>query len=384
MSKITVTGQLTLTGGQLTAKETGAGPAPSGYALWTWGQGSNGKLGLGDVVNRSSPVQIGALTDWAGVDTGGNSSLAIKTNGELWAWGTNFEGHLGLGDVVNRSSPVQVGALTNWASVSGASDAYAHNLAIKTNGELWAWGRNNFGQLGQGITVTQSSPVQIGSLTTWASVTVGGGGSRAIKTDGSLWSWGAGANGTLGLGDIIDRSSPVQVGILTDWASVDSASNHSATVKTDGSLWTWGLGTDGRLGHGNTTTLSSPSQVGSLTDWASISAGFKHTLAVKTDGTLWACGDNSPNGNLGDGTIINRSSPSQIGALSDWASASAGRNLSSARKTDGSIWAWGLNSSGQLGDGTVISRSSPVQIGSLTDWNSSDTSSYHTLALKTP
>ena len=96
--------------------------------LFAWGFNLSGRLGLGDVIDRSSPVQVGALTTWASASAGASHSLAIKTDGTLWAWGLNTGGHLGLGDVIRRSSPVQVGALTTWASASAGA---SHSLAIR-------------------------------------------------------------------------------------------------------------------------------------------------------------------------------------------------------------------------------------------------------------
>jgi alpha-tubulin suppressor-like RCC1 family protein len=108
------------------------------------------------------------LTDWAQISSGFASvTAAIKTNGTLWAWGRNNNGQLALGDVTNRDSPVQVGALTNWAKVVAASGA------IKTDGTLWAWGQNYAGGLGDNTTANKSSPVQVGSLTTWLQVSAG-------------------------------------------------------------------------------------------------------------------------------------------------------------------------------------------------------------------
>ena len=96
--------------------------------LWVWGNNVSGRLGLGDITNRSSPVQVGTLTNWSSVSAGSHT-MAIKTDGTLWAWGSNGSGRLGLGDITDRSSPVQVGALTNWYSVDlGNSD---HTMAIK-------------------------------------------------------------------------------------------------------------------------------------------------------------------------------------------------------------------------------------------------------------
>src|SRR3989344_3820945 len=135
----------------------------------------------------------------------------------LWSWGRNPYGQLGLGSnyTISRSSPVQVGALATWSSVAGG---YIHSLATKTDGTLWGWGMNNFGQLGLGDYIDRSSPVQVGTLATWSTVTAGKYHSLATKTDGTLWIWGRNIENHLGLGDTYHRPSPVQVGTLTTWS----------------------------------------------------------------------------------------------------------------------------------------------------------------------
>jgi alpha-tubulin suppressor-like RCC1 family protein len=365
--------------GRLTEFSTG-NAVFSGAELYAWGSGDNGRLGDGTVVSKSSPIQIGALTTWSQVSAGDAHTAAVKTDGTLWTWGDNGFGRLGLSisQLVDRSSPVQVGALTNWAQITAGDNSSA---AIKTDGTLWAWGFNTQGSVGDNTIISRSSPVQVGALTEWRQLSVGQG-VIAVKTAGTLWSWG-GNNfaGQIGDGTTINRSSPVQIGALSNWYQVSSGSSHRAAIKADGTLWAWGLNSNGQVGDGTVVNKSSPVQVGVLTSWSYIDAGGTHNLAVKTDGTLWAWGDNGY-GRLGDNTTAKKSSPIQVGALTNWAQITAGDDSSSAVKTDGTLWAWGRNNVGQIGDNTTVSRSSPVQIGASTGWLSASVGgTNHTTAI---
>ncbi len=380
-------------------------PGRTTPGLWAWGRNSislsfpttvvSGQLGDGTIVDKSSPVQIGTLTNWKQVSGGADHSLAIKTDGTLWAWGhqtggyssfatTVDEGALGDGTIINKSSPVQIGALTNWKQVDGG---LGFSVAIKTDGTIWSWGSNRAGQLGSGTVTRRSSPVQIGSLTNWKQVSAGSYHTAAVKINGTIWTWGQNDRGQLGDGTVVNKSSPVQIGTLTNWYQVSCGDYHTAAVKTDGTLWVWGYNNDGQLGLGNTTHRSSPVQVGSLTNWKQVECNFSnqtvassHTLALKTDGTLWAWGDNGQ-GHLGDGTIVSKSSPIQVGLLTNWKQISAGDDLSVALKTDGTLWSWGSSGEGQGGRGDTTRRSSPVQIGSLTNWKQVSCGHSHVLSI---
>ena len=261
--------------------------APGDKPLWACGYNYYGQLGQqlgqGDITNYSSPVQVGTLTTWSQIAGGGYHTIATKTDGTLWAWGYNSIGALGQGNTTNYSSPVQVGTLTTWSTWSKIACGYEHTLATKTDGTLWAWGYDAYGQLGQGNTTNYSSPVQVGSLTTWSLVACGAYHTIATKTNGTLWAWGGNQYGQLGQGDsYINYSSPVQVGTLTTWSKIAGCGNgHTLATKTDGTLWACGYNNYGQLGQGNITNYSSPVQVGSLTTWSKIAGGRYHTLATK-------------------------------------------------------------------------------------------------------
>jgi alpha-tubulin suppressor-like RCC1 family protein len=297
-------------------------------SLWTWGNNAFGQLGQGNITKYSSPKQVGALTNWLKVSAGYGFFLAVKTDNTLWSWGKNSQGQLGLGNITFYSSPMQVGSLTNWLSIS--CSGYSSALAVKTDGTLWSWGWNNGGQLGLGDITNRSSPVQVGGLTSWSKVTIGSTGSSfAIKTDGTLWSWGTNSYGQLGLSNITNYSSPKQIGALTSWNNVSGSSGFTSAIKTDGTLWSWGYNANGGLGLGNITYYSSPKQVGSLTNWLILSTGYSSSgrIAIKTDGTLWSWGYNGT-GQLGLGNATSYSSPKQVGSLTSWSTVTTG-NVSS-------------------------------------------------------
>ena len=286
----------------------------------------------------------------------------------LYAWGLNQYGQLGLGNLTKYSSPKQVGSLTNWSKVFAGQQA---TLAIKTDGTLWSWGNNSAGNLGLGNTTNYSSPKQVGSLTTWSIALVNMKSSFAIKSDGTLWSWGAdGSFGALGQSTTYTNlSSPKQVGALTNWLSIAGSNYSTLAVKTNGTLWSWGLNQYGVLGLGNTTAYSSPKQVGALTNWRSISSGAYHVIATKTDGTMWAWGQGT-SGELGLGNLTNYSSPKQIGSLTTWsANCNGGYQATYAVTTAGALWVCGNSGSGRLGLNNVTPYSSPKQVGALTNWN---------------
>ncbi|KAK3604767.1 hypothetical protein CHS0354_000425 [Potamilus streckersoni] len=304
------------------------------------------------------------------ISAGINHSLALKSNGELWAWGSNFSGQLGDGTTTNRNSPVKIGE--GYSQISAG--AY-HNLALKSNGELWAWGWNVYGQLGDGTTTSRNSPIKIGEG--YSQISAGAYHSLALKSNGELWTWGFNGQGQLGDGTIIEKHSPTKIG--DGYSQISAGSDHSLALKSNGELWAWGFNYDGQLGDGTTTSRNSPVKIGD--GYSQIAAGHNHSLAFKINGVhsgeIWAWGDNG-HGQVGDGTTDRRNSPVEVGSWMQ--QIFAGGYHSFSLKSSGELWAWGMNYYGQLGDGTTTDRTSPKIVGD--GYSQISAGLYHTFALK--
>lgn len=191
-----------------------------GGALYAWGENSRGELGDGSTTNRSSPVPVGAETDWSIVSAGMNTSAGIRSagasGGKLFTWGYNQFKQLGLNTAtVSYSSPVQVGALTDWTSVACGK----YGMIGIRGGLLFGWGNNENGCVGDGTITGRNSPVPVGADSDWTVGAMAGSACLALKA-GRLFAWGYNNVGQLGDGTITTRSSPVPVGAASDWKSV--------------------------------------------------------------------------------------------------------------------------------------------------------------------
>jgi len=409
-------------------------------SLWLWGSNSYSQLGLSTTTHRSSPVQITNTGIWRSASIKFLHAAGIKDDGTLWFWGDNYFGQLGLSTTIDKLIPTEnIVSDTDWKFVSlayGSSivlkndgtlwtcglntheqigrkvdtkvpylateltqgvwyeDGYnlndgtnnEHLGAVNASNELWMWGSNTYGQLGDGTRTIRSSASQIGANTTWKQISFGRYHTAAIKTDGTLWTWGSNSFGQLGQSNLTARSSPVQVGTGTDWKQVSCGELHTAAVKTGGSLWTWGGGTLGVLGNSliSTWRLSPVQTITAGTTWNQVSCGLHFTAAVKTDGTLWLWGANSY-GQLGRSDRVHRSTPIQtlLGGT-DWSQVSCGCTHFAAVKTTGQLFSCGNNITAALGDSTVVNKSYPIQIiGADTTYSKVIATKYNSAAIKT-
>jgi len=354
--------------------------------LWAWGGNWNGQLGDGTTTSSTTPIEIRPDKDWTMVSAGWYYAMALDTDGNIWGWGNNGSGQLGDGTNTNRNTPHPMthpeGMEWVYLSVGNAEDSF-HTSAIDSDGRLWGWGYNYYGQLGDGTVVTTSTPVQTVTDRNWAMVSVGFYHTMAIDSDGKLWAFGVNWNGQLGDGTTMSRNLPVMIMPDKDWTMVSAGSQFTLAIDSDGKLWAWGANIMGQLGDGTTIQKTSPVQIGTATNWAHVSAGDSHSMAIDTDGKLWAWGYNLY-GQLGNGAFVITANPNpiQIGSDTDWAMVSAGGSHTAAIKTNGELYAWGQNWYGQLGDGSLSNKSTPVKVGSDTDWAMVSAGSNHTAAIK--
>ncbi|RXR20916.1 T9SS type A sorting domain-containing protein [Flavobacterium amnicola] len=332
-----------------------------GGAIFTWGRNNQGQLGLGTTGGtQNTPQQVGSDFNWQTISAGNSHNLVIKTTGTLWAWGNNADGQIGVGSNAARFNiPQQIGTDTNWSKIS-AGDEYC--VAIKTDGTLWTWGDNTYGQLGDNSTADKNAPVQIGTATDWIQISAGTDHTLALKSNGTLWAWGRNNVGQFGTASPTSSLVPIQIGTDTNWSKIFAAREHSIAIKTDTTYWVWGGNTNGQFGNTTTTSSATPTAITSFNNPLQISKGHQHSIIIKQDGTLWSTGGNA-SGQLGNGNNTQQTTPVQENTLAtNWSFVSSKVSHTAALKSDGTLYTWGANLYGQLGDGTGSAKNTPTII----------------------
>jgi alpha-tubulin suppressor-like RCC1 family protein len=275
------------------------------------------------------------------ISLGETHGIILASDGSLWSWGSDFLGWpvLGLGKLSKQTRLQRIGNDTDWVSISSSS---AHNLAIKSNGTLWAWGENCHDQFGVG-TAGKTNPMSNIPIPSapghdWQQAVAGGYYSVGLKKDGTLWAWGNNWAGQLGTGSASNSFVPVQVGSETNWIQVWAGLLETVALRSDGSLWYWGENPNPAFPQGSNTCLV-PTLVSSDTNWVSVGFGVNTVFAIKSDGTLWTWGRNA---DVYTG-VTNQAAgltPMRIGTNSDWRGVSAcgGWWCTGLTKKDGSFW----------------------------------------------
>ena len=364
---------------------------------WAWGNNGEGELGNGTTTNSKVPVQVSLPpgTTVTAVAAGGNHSLALTSTGQVLAWGANTWGQLGNGTTINSSAPVPV-SLPSGTTVTAIAGGSAHSLALTSTGQVFAWGNNAYGQIGNG-TITNSStpvPVSLSSGTTVTAIAGGADHSLALTSSGQILAWGNNAQGELGNGSTTDSNTPVSVilpvgsrGQPISVTTIAGGGNHSLALTPSGQILAWGAGGSGQLGNGTTIDSSTPVWVSlpSGTTITAIAGGDSHSLAVTSAGSSLAWGSNAY-GQLGNGTTANSSVPFQVNLPAGTAVAAiaGAQGHSLALSSSGHVLAWGLNNSGQLGNGTTINSSTPAAVNGFAAALAIAARGYDSLAIQLP
>lgn len=309
---------------------------------------------------------------------GGGHTIALLTDGTVWTWGNNEYGKLGnnlansnLIDTTYDSSlpqqvhgPDNVGYLSNIVAISAGE---IHNTALKSDGTVWTWGWNAFGQLGDGTTIDAHTPVQVAGLSNIVAISARAYHGLALKSNGTLWGWGDNRYGQLGLGtqDLDPHPTPAQVVGITNPAIISAAYATSLVLMSNGTVLMWGTSTEGELGQGVFNDFSySPIPVPGISNVVAISAGFQEPEALTSNGIIWMWGYGNL-GQLGDDNVVNTDVPGPVLNLSNMIFAGlTGDRDSCGIRVDHTVWTWGRNYNGQLGLGTadILPHPLPVEV----------------------
>jgi alpha-tubulin suppressor-like RCC1 family protein len=316
---------------------------------------------------------------WVDVVAGEQHTLAIKSDGTLWAWGSNSYGQLGDGSQSDKAVPVQIGSDKDWKAVLGGGEQ--SSMAQKKDGTLWAWGDSNTKQLGLVSGSSSTTPALCNSnLTKIKTAQFGTTHTAAISEDGNLWLWGNNSYGQLGVSKM-EAEKPKQLG-TSEWSSCSAGFIHNVAIKKDSTLWAWGGNVMNEVGDGTMTQQDIPVLINKEKCWIFADAGLHHNLAIKKDGTLWAWGANA-NGQLGNKNTAQKSKPVKIGKDTDWVSVEAGFDVSFGIKKDGSLWSWGANYAGFLGNGGKENGLVPTKIAAEKKFIKVSSMDVHVVALDT-
>jgi alpha-tubulin suppressor-like RCC1 family protein len=292
--------------------------------VYAWGDNSNGQLGIDSTTDKDTPEQVDDISDIVSVAAGYYHSLALDKDGNVYSWGDNSNGQLGIGSLTDKYVAQEVDDLSDIVAIS---TGYYHSLALKSDGTVWAWGDNAKGQLGINSTTDSTSPVQVKRgeadgdgtyLTDIVAIAAGAYFNLALDVEGNVWAWGDNSNGELGNDSTTTAKTPVAVEDIEDIYLISAGSYHSLAVDTNGDVYAWGDNSNGQLGIGTTTDKDTPQDVDDIYDIVSVAAGYYHSLAVDIDGNVYSWGDNS-NGQMGIGSTTDKDTPEQIDAYDETA-----------------------------------------------------------------
>ena len=297
------------------------------------------------------------------IETQNYSTVTLKSNGEIWSYGYNGYGQLGTGDTTYKVLPTYTG-INNITQISLGG---THTLALDTEGHVWSWGYNGYGELGNGTTTSSTEKVQVkspdgeGVLENIVAISAGNYHSIALDKDGNVYTWGYNGYGQLGLGNTTNTVLPVKVDDLEGIIKIEAGNYTSYVIDNNNHLWSTGYNYYGELGNGSTSNRSKFTQIQTLENVSDVSASETNsTIVLLSDGTVWGFGNNTNN----QLTTVGGATPQQLkgpdGMLKDITSISVGYYTGYAITSEEKVLAWGLNNYSQLASGTTETKSTPV------------------------
>lgn len=340
---------------------------------FSWGANDYGQLGNRTQNASVKPVPVlfpsgaGAIT---AVAIGDQHSLALMSDGSIYSWGRNSDGQLGDGTKMSQNEPVKVRLPADAGKAVAITAGMAHSMALMEDGRVYAWGLNYSGQMGDntGISKIYPTPVDLPDLRATA-IAAGREHSLAVMEDGRVYAWGKNNDGQLGTGTVSDEIKPREVLLPKGTAAIGVSAGwaHSLVLMSDGSIYSFGLNANGQLGDGTGTTRLQPVRVKTTAAMGKptvLVSGAYHNFALMSNGAVYAWGDNGA-GRLGDGTTETQSLPRRVlfpSGVKTIVAIGAGDSHSLAMAANGAIYAWGYNKFGQLGDGSTANRNDPTPV----------------------
>jgi alpha-tubulin suppressor-like RCC1 family protein len=334
-----------------------------------WGENLDGQLGTGDLETRLLPTPITSLdAGVVSISIGTDHGCAALTTGDVYCWGSNDSGQLGNGSTTNSLAPV---AVTLPAPATAVACGGSHSCAV-AGGALYCWGENPSGELGNGTTTSSELPGPVAGLDGGvATVQANQGVTCALTVDGGLFCWGANPSGLLGNGNGqvgnangIPSTTPAQVtGLTSGVISFAIGSNHGCAVTSAGAVECWGQNFFGELGDGNVTDQGAPFAVTGLgSGFQSVTVGDQHSCALSQQGGV-VCWGRGSYGELGNGTTMDVNNlPVNVTGLDAGVSAiAAGDGHTCALTADG-MFCWGYDGNGAMGTGTLDNATTPVPV----------------------
>jgi alpha-tubulin suppressor-like RCC1 family protein len=337
-----------------------------------------------------APPEVSGSSDWRQVSVGGTSACGVRTTGRLYCWGDNTQDQIGRGsDVASYGTPVEVSpGFANWTAVSVGGQ---HACARRATGQLYCWGSDAFGQVGDGGTNANRDVATLvaGGISDWTAVSAGARHTCGRRANGRLYCWGS--NGSGQVGNLTENSLWLQpklvAGGITDWTAVSAGEAHNCGRRANGQLWCWGSDTEGQLGNGGADTdANRPRLVSGAAGWTSVAAGGFRTCGRRTTGRLYCWGTDAAGGVGDGGGVATRTAPVLVaGGATNWTAVSSGYAHSCGRRSTGHLACWGDGLHGAVGDGTIgTNRFAPVTVaGHATDWTAVEGGDLSTCAITT-